>query len=64
MQVILLETIGKMGGLGDVANVKAGYARFFLSSESLAFIIAEAPVMAPFLEMIKFLKIASLKRKL
>ncbi|CAC9510120.1 LSU ribosomal protein L9p [uncultured Gammaproteobacteria bacterium] len=30
MQVILLETIGKMGGLGDVANVKAGYARNFL----------------------------------
>ena len=30
MQVILLETIGKMGGLGDIANVKAGYARNFL----------------------------------
>ncbi|CAC9458575.1 LSU ribosomal protein L9p [uncultured Gammaproteobacteria bacterium] len=30
MQVILLETMGKLGGLGDVANVKAGYARNFL----------------------------------
>lgn len=30
MQVILLETIGKLGGLGDTANVKAGYARNFL----------------------------------
>ena len=30
MQVILLETMGKLGGLGDVANVKSGYARNFL----------------------------------
>ncbi|MBA5249095.1 MAG: 50S ribosomal protein L9 [Gammaproteobacteria bacterium] len=30
MQVILLETIGKLGDLGDTANVKAGYARNFL----------------------------------
>jgi large subunit ribosomal protein L9 len=30
MQVILLETIGKLGGLGDIANVKPGYARNFL----------------------------------
>lgn len=30
MQVILLETIGKLGGLGDTANVKSGYARNFL----------------------------------
>lgn len=30
MQVILLETIGKIGGIGDMANVKAGYARNFL----------------------------------
>lgn len=36
MQVILLETIGKMGDLGDVANVKAGYARNFLIPQGKA----------------------------
>lgn len=30
MQVILLETIQKLGGLGDLVNVKSGYARNFL----------------------------------
>jgi large subunit ribosomal protein L9 len=30
MQVILLERIQKLGGIGDLANVKAGYARNFL----------------------------------
>ncbi|BBB22548.1 large subunit ribosomal protein L9 [Abyssogena phaseoliformis symbiont OG214] len=30
MQVILLEKIQKLGSLGDLANVKAGYARNFL----------------------------------
>jgi len=30
MQVILLETIQKVGALGDLANVKAGYARNYL----------------------------------
>jgi len=30
MQVILLEKIGKLGNLGDLANVKSGYARNFL----------------------------------
>ncbi len=36
MQIILLETIGKMGNLGDVANVKAGYARNFLIPQGKA----------------------------
>ncbi len=30
MQVILLEKIQKLGNLGDLANVKSGYARNFL----------------------------------
>lgn len=30
MQVILLETIKKLGSLGDLAKVKSGYARNFL----------------------------------
>ncbi|WXT99412.1 MAG: 50S ribosomal protein L9 [Catillopecten margaritatus gill symbiont] len=36
MQVILLETIGKLGSLGDTANVKAGYARNFLIPQGKA----------------------------
>ena len=27
MEVILLEKIGKLGNIGDVANVKSGYGR-------------------------------------
>ena len=30
MNVILLEKIGKLGEIGDTANVKSGYARNFL----------------------------------
>ena len=30
MQVILLDKIGNLGGLGDQVNVKSGYARNFL----------------------------------
>lgn len=30
MEVILLEKIDRLGGLGDLVNVKAGYARNFL----------------------------------
>ncbi|MEO1891045.1 MAG: 50S ribosomal protein L9 [Candidatus Thioglobus sp.] len=36
MQVILLEKIGKLGNLGDVANVKSGYARNFLIPQGKA----------------------------
>ncbi|WP_428086973.1 50S ribosomal protein L9 [Candidatus Thioglobus sp.] len=36
MQVILLETTQKLGSLGDLANVKAGYARNFLIPQGKA----------------------------
>lgn len=36
MRVILLETIGKTGGLGDIINVKSGYARNFLIPQGKA----------------------------
>lgn len=36
MQVILLETIQKVGSLGELANVKAGYARNFLIPQGKA----------------------------
>jgi large subunit ribosomal protein L9 len=36
MEVILLEKIGKLGNIGDVANVKAGYGRNFLIPQGKA----------------------------
>ena len=36
MNVILLEKLGKLGEIGDTANVKAGYARNFLFPQGKA----------------------------
>ncbi|EFP97868.1 50S ribosomal protein L9 [Vibrio caribbeanicus] len=36
MQVILLDKIGKLGGLGETVNVKSGYARNFLIPQGKA----------------------------
>ena len=36
MQVILLDKIGNLGGLGDTVNVKSGYARNFLIPQGKA----------------------------
>ena len=36
MQVILLERIGRLGQMGDVVNVKDGYARNFLLPQKKA----------------------------
>jgi large subunit ribosomal protein L9 len=36
MQIILLEKVGKLGNLGDVVNVKPGYARNFLIPGKMA----------------------------
>ena len=36
MEVILLEKIDRLGGLGDLVNVKSGYARNFLLPKGVA----------------------------
>ena len=36
MEIILLERIGKLGQMGDVVNVKDGYARNFLLPQGKA----------------------------
>lgn len=36
MNVILLEKVGKLGNIGDVADVKAGYARNYLFPSGIA----------------------------
>lgn len=36
MEVILLEKIDRLGGLGDLVNVKAGYARNYLLPKGVA----------------------------
>ena len=37
MEVILLEKVGKLGGLGDRITVKGGYARNFLLHKAALF---------------------------
>ena len=44
MQIILLEKIGKLGELGDVVNVKPGYARNFLIPGKMARRATEAAI--------------------
>ena len=36
MEVILLEKLGKLGNIGDIANVKAGYGRNYLIPQGKA----------------------------
>jgi len=42
MEVILLEKIGKLGNIGDIANVKAGYGRNFLIPQGKAIFATKA----------------------
>ncbi len=42
MEVILLEKIDRLGGIGDLVNVKAGFARNFLLPQGKAKIATEA----------------------
>jgi large subunit ribosomal protein L9 len=44
MQVILLDKIGNLGGLGDQVNVKAGFARNFLIPQGKAVMATKANV--------------------
>ncbi len=46
MQVILLERIVNLGNLGDLVNVKAGYARNYLVPQGLATVATEANIKA------------------
>lgn len=47
MQVILLEKVGKLGTIGDKANVKAGYGRNYLIPQGKA-VFANAANIAEF----------------
>ena len=42
MEVILLDKIAKLGGLGDKVTVKSGYARNFLLPQGKAVFASEA----------------------
>ncbi len=44
MQVILLEKIANLGNLGDLVNVKPGYARNYLVPQGLATVATEANI--------------------
>ena len=44
MEVILLEKIGRLGGLGDKVNVKSGYGRNYLIPKGKAVFATEANV--------------------
>ncbi|MGF1757459.1 50S ribosomal protein L9 [Photobacterium sagamiensis] len=44
MQVILLDKIGNLGGLGDQVNVKSGYARNFLIPQGKAVMATKSNV--------------------
>jgi large subunit ribosomal protein L9 len=46
MEVILLEKIGKLGGIGDKANVKAGFGRNYLIPQGKAVFATEANSIA------------------
>lgn len=46
MQVILLERVSKLGQMGDVVNVKQGYARNFLLPKGKALRASEANIKA------------------
>ena len=44
MEVILLEKVGKLGGIGDTANVEAGFGRNYLIPQGKAVFATEANI--------------------
>ena len=44
MEVILLEKVGKLGDIGDTANVKAGFGRNYLIPQGKAVFATEANI--------------------
>ncbi len=46
MQVILLEKVGKLGGLGDQVNVKSGFGRNFLFPQGKAVPATKANIVS------------------
>ena len=61
MQVILLEKVGKLGGLGDVVKVKDGYARNFLIPTRAARRATEAAIKEFELKRVELEKAAAEK---
>jgi Ribosomal protein L9 len=41
MKIVLLENLRKLGAIGDIINVKRGYARNFLIQEKKALFASE-----------------------
>ena len=48
MQIILLERIEKLGQMGDLVNVKTGYARNFLIPQGKALFGQPKPTLSAF----------------
>ena len=61
MQIILLEKVGKLGNLGDVVNVKPGYARNFLIPTKQARRATEAAIKEFEVKRAELEKIAAAK---
>jgi large subunit ribosomal protein L9 len=62
VKVILIENVDRLGNIGDVVTVKAGYARNFLLPQKLAKEASESNVK--FLEALKKKRVLEEKKKL
>ena len=62
MKVILLENVGKVGSIGDIIDVKRGFARNFLISKKKALFASKENIKE--VEKINFQKKIKKKRKM